>query len=293
MLHSMTGFGRSEFTIDEIYSVTIEVKSLNGKQLDLNLRLSSLVKPYEVEIRNIANKLIIRGSAELAIIVKQNGLAKPMQINKNIAAQYYKDIVELSAELNISNENILSTLLTLPEVVNVEQEILPEDSFEQIAVQISRTIELLSKHRAKEGVILYNDLQHCIQSIENGLQAIEPYEPLRIQRIRQRIQSALEDANASASIDLNRLEQELIYYIEKIDFSEEKIRLAQHCAYFKEILSQQDEMSKGKKLGFVLQEVGREINTLGSKANDASIQKIIVGMKDYLEKAKEQVLNVL
>ena len=194
--------------------------------------------------------------------------------------------------MKLSQENILTTLLNLPEVVAASAEQLEETHWLAIKNTLMTAIAQFQQHRILEGESLFKDLSNCIAQIEKGLNEILPLEPLRIEKLRQRINTNLAELIPSANIDNNRFEQEMIYYIEKIDFSEEKIRLQQHCTYFKEVLQSVD-MVKGKKLGFILQEVGREINTLGSKANDADIQKIIVQMKDYLEKAKEQVLNVL
>ncbi len=291
MIYSMTGFGRAEEHKDT-FQIVVELKSLNGKQLDLNTRLSSLLRPYEGTIRNIIQENLQRGTIDLSITVKENGLSKPMQVNLDLAKSYYQSIQRLAQELKLSQENILTTLLNLPEVVAASAEQLEETHWLAIKNTLVTAIAQFQQHRILEGESLFKDLSNCIAQIEKGLNEILPLEPLRIEKLRQRINTNLAELIPSANIDNNRFEQEMIYYIEKIDFSEEKIRLQQHCTYFKEVLQSVD-MVKGKKLGFILQEVGREINTLGSKANDADIQKIIVQMKDYLEKAKEQVLNVL
>jgi uncharacterized protein (TIGR00255 family) len=291
MLYSMTGFGRAEATIGA-FQVLAELKSLNGKQSDINTRISSLLRPYEHEIRSLVNSRLSRGTIDLTMTVKQDGVAKPMSINVPLAINYYKGMQAIAAELDLSVENALATLMALPEVVAADQDMLAEKDWHQIRAVLEQAADNLVEHRRKEGAVLEADLLQCIASIEEGLQSILPYEGVRIEKLRTKMMNALEEMVGAVNVDKNRFEQELIYYIEKIDFSEEKVRLAQHCVYFREILAAQDEV-KGKKLGFVLQEVGREINTLGSKANDASIQKIIVGMKDQLEKAKEQVLNAL
>lgn len=291
MLYSMTGFGREEATIGA-YQLVAEVKSLNGKQLDINTRIAPVLRPYEHDIRSLVTNALLRGTVELNISVKQDGVSKPMAINTQLALNYYKGIQEIATQLNLSQDNILATLMSMPEIVAPDQENLKEEDWKSMKDSIAKAIDNLKHHRQVEGQALQNDLENCIAHIERSLQAILPFEPLRIERQRSKINASLEEWVAAANIDKNRLEQELIYYIEKIDFSEEKIRLTQHCNYFREILTNAEEV-KGKKLGFILQEVGREINTLGSKANDADIQKIIVDMKDQLEKAKEQVLNVL
>ncbi len=291
MLYSMTGFGREEAAIGS-YQIVAEIKSLNGKQSDVNTRIAPVLRPYEGEIRTLVNAKLGRGTIDITISVKQDGVSKPMSINTNLAKSYYKGMQEIASELGLPQDNILATLMTMPEIVAPDQEALQEEDWAAMKNVIATAVENLRTHRRVEGVSLQQDLENCITNIENGLQEILPFEPLRIERLRSKINTSMEEWVAAANIDKNRLEQELIYYIEKIDFSEEKIRLTQHCNYFREILANDEEI-KGKKLGFVLQEVGREINTLGSKANDADIQKLIVGMKDQLEKAKEQILNVL
>lgn len=291
MLYSMTGFGREEAAIAN-YQIVAEVKSLNGKQSDINTRIAPVLRPYEHEIRSLINTRLGRGTIDITISVKQDGVSKPMSINTNLAQSYYKGMQEIATQLGLPQENILATLMSMPEIVAPDQESLQEDDWNAMKDVIVAAVENLRAHRKAEGISLQQDLENCIVNIEKGLQEILPFEPLRIDRLRSKINTSMEEWVAAANIDKNRLEQELIYYIEKIDFSEEKIRLTQHCNYFREILHNEEEV-KGKKLGFVLQEVGREINTLGSKANDADIQKIIVGMKDQLEKAKEQILNVL
>ncbi|GAA4456116.1 YicC/YloC family endoribonuclease [Rurimicrobium arvi] len=291
MLYSMTGFGRAEAVLGA-FQVLAEVKSLNGKQSDINTRISPLLRPYEHEIRSLVNNRLTRGTIDLTMTVKQDGVAKPMSINVPLAVNYYQGMKAIAEQLGLPTENVLATLMSLPEVVAADQEMLSEEDWLAIKNVLEQALKNLSLHREKEGVVLEADLLSCISAIEKGLQEILPFEPVRMEKLRSKMLNGLEEMVGVANVDKNRFEQELIYYIEKIDFSEEKVRLTQHCNYFREIIAGKDEV-KGKKLGFVLQEVGREINTLGSKANDASIQKIIVGMKDYLEKAKEQVLNVL
>jgi uncharacterized protein (TIGR00255 family) len=287
----MTGFGREEAMIGS-YQVIVEIKSLNGKQLDINARIPPMLRPYELEMRGQLNNKLVRGTVELNISVKQEGAAKAMTVNTGLATFYYQGMKQIAEQLNLPQENVLATLMRMPEVVATEQDALPEKEWEGISQLLSKAADNLRRHRQKEGMSLQADLEKCIGNIEQGLVNILPYEPKRLERVRARISGSLEEWVGAANVDTNRLEQELIYYIERIDFSEEKTRLTQHCNYFFEVLHN-DEEAKGKKLGFILQEVGREINTLGSKANDADIQKLIVSMKDELEKAKEQVLNVL
>lgn len=291
MLHSMTGYGRAETSFND-KTLQIEVKSLNGKQFDLRLNIPSLLKPYEVEIRNKLNERLYRGSVECTISVKSNGVSKPVSINTALAKSYYQPIVELANELGITQENLLSTLLKMPDVVTSTSEVITEAEWKAIADLLEKAIEQLILHRKDEGKSIEKDLLERVAAIEAQQAIIELHEPNRRIKIKEGLVKLLEQNVGSDKYDTNRLEQELIYYIEKIDISEEKVRLNNHCVYFKEVLKELD-ASKGKKLSFILQEMGREINTTGSKANDMEIQKAVILMKDELEKAKEQILNVL
>ncbi len=291
MLQSMTGYGRAETNFKD-KTFLIEVKSLNGKQFDLRLNIPSLLKPYEVEIRNKLNECLQRGSVECTISVKSNGVSKPVSINTALAKSYYAPIIELANELGIEKENILSTLLKLPDVVSSNSEVLTEEEWKAIADLLGIAIEHLIKHRTEEGKSIEKDLLERVAAIEGQQEVIAVHEPARRTKVKEGLIKLLEQHVGADKYDTNRLEQELIYYIEKIDISEEKVRLTNHCVYFKEVLKDK-ESSKGKKLSFILQEMGREINTTGSKANDMEIQKAVILMKDELEKAKEQILNVL
>ena len=291
MLHSMTGYGRAETNFNE-KTLLIEVKSLNGKQFDLRLNIPSLLKPYEVEIRNKLNETLFRGSVECNISVKSNGVSKPVSINTALAKSYYQPIVELANELGIEKENLLSTLLKLPDVVSSTSEVITEEEWKAISNLLQLAIDQLIQHRIEEGKSIEKDLLERVAAIEAQQANIAVHEPERRVKIKEGLVKLLEQHVGADKYDNNRLEQELIYYIEKIDISEERVRLTNHCAYFNTILSEKDP-SKGKKLSFILQEMGREINTTGSKANDVDIQKAVILMKDELEKAKEQILNVL
>jgi len=291
MLYSMTGYGRAEMTFND-KTLLVEVKSLNGKQFDVRLNIPSLLKPIEVEIRNTLNEHLFRGSVECSIFVRSNGASKPVNFNKALAKSYYQPIVELADELGIGKENILSTLLKMPDVVASTNEVLAEDEKHAIFGLLKQAIDLLNLHRQEEGKSIELDLLERVAGIEAQQAAIAVLEPNRRTKIKDGLIKLLEQNVGPDKYDNNRLEQELIYYIEKIDISEERVRLTNHCAYFKSILSEKDP-NKGKKLSFVLQEMGREINTTGSKANDIDIQKAVIVMKDELEKAKEQILNVL
>jgi uncharacterized protein (TIGR00255 family) len=291
MLYSMTGYGRAEANFnDKIFIV--EVKSLNGKQFDLRLNIPSLLKPYEIEIRNKLNELLLRGSVECTMSVKSNGVSKPVSINKELAKSYYQPIVELATELGIETDNILSTLLKMPDVVASNSEVISDAEWETLFNLLQEAAALLMNHRKNEGQSIEKDLLERVAAIEAQQVIIEKFEPTRRVKVKENLVKQLEQHVGADKYDLNRLEQELIYYIEKIDISEERVRLSNHCKYFNTILSEADP-SKGKKLSFILQEMGREINTTGSKANDMDIQKAVIQMKDELEKAKEQILNVL
>lgn len=292
MIYSMTGFGKAEGH-NSNKEVIIEIKSLNGKQFEITNKINPLVKPYEADIRKILSKGLKRGSVDLNIIIKQDGAAKPMKINTALAQSYYQSIKAIATSLGLPEEQVLPTLMRLPEVVAPEAESIDEADWQLIQQLLNNAVTQLNQHRLTEGAPIKQDLLNRINNIESHLQDVEVYEPGRIVRIKERITALLDEWAGSENWDSNRLEQELIYYIEKIDVSEEKQRLRQHCEYFRKLIADATEEGIGKKLGFVLQEVGREINTLGSKANDAAMQQIVVQMKDELEKAKEQVLNIV
>ena len=287
----MTGFGRAEQSyMDKVFLV--EVRSLNGKQYDIRLNIPSLLKPYEFDIRNMLNEGLIRGSIECVISLKQNGSAKPVSVNTELLKAYYAPIAEAAKELGISADNILSSLLKLPDVVSSSNEMLKEEEWKEVKQILQQAIDELNKHRMEEGKNMEADLRERIANIELQQEAILPLETMRRSKIKEGLKKVLEENVGKDNYDPNRLEQELIYYIEKIDISEERVRLKNHCDYFLSVLDNK-EMSKGKKLSFILQEVGREINTTGSKAYHAEVQKCVILMKDELEKAKEQILNIL
>jgi uncharacterized protein (TIGR00255 family) len=291
MLKSMTGFGRAEQTIGE-KTYLVEIKSLNGKQLEVQLRLAPLLKPYEFEIRSLIQEQLLRGSIECNISIKQNGTFRPVNINTDLIRTYYRQLSDLAAELQIDTNAVLSSLLRLPEVVTPASDMLDGQEYQQFSKVLQSALDELNRHRREEGAVMQQDLLQRVNNIHAQEEEILRLEPRRIARIREEIGQLLQKYVGAENYDANRLEQELIYYMEKIDIHEEQVRLRQHCAYFKELLSNNDE-SKGKKLSFIIQEMGREINTTGSKAYDADIQKSVVAMKDELEKAKELVLNVL
>lgn len=287
----MTGFGRAEQTVND-KTFLVEVKSLNGKQFEMQLRLPPLLRPYEFEIRSILQEKLVRGTIDCLITIKQNGTTKPVIINTDLIKAYYQQIEVLAGELSIDTNSVLSALLRLPEVVTPTNDFLNDNDFEDFKKVLLTALDELNQHRLEEGASLEKDLYTRITNINAQEEQIVLLEPNRIKRIREEIAQLLETYVGKENYDGNRMEQELIYYIEKIDIHEEQVRLKQHCEYFRSLLADDSE-AKGKKLSFIIQEIGREINTTGSKAYDATIQKCVVTMKDELEKAKEQVLNVL
>jgi uncharacterized protein (TIGR00255 family) len=291
MLKSMTGFGRTEQNVGD-KTFLVDIKSLNSKQFELQLKLPAFLRPFEFDIRRILSGKLARGSVDCVISLKETGNSKPVSINTELAKAYYKPLADLSAQLQLDPSHILSTLVKLPEVITPTGETLTDEEWQAFQKVIVTATDDLNLHRLEEGKILEEDLLLRIENISGQQDEISKLEPLRQKKIREGLVKLLEEKVGKENYDANRLEQELIYYIEKIDISEEQVRLKNHCDYFKTILAENEE-SKGKKLSFILQEIGREINTTGAKAYDATIQKCVVMMKDELEKAKEQILNVL
>lgn len=287
----MTGYGRAESNIGD-YNITIEIKSLNGKQFDVRMLTPSLLKAFEIDIRNLLNEELERGSIECSFIIKYNGATKPVSVNTDLLKAYYTSIKQAAIELNANDESLFSAIIRLPEVVSNNNNILNSDDWDKLKKLIQEATNSVNKHRLNEGAALEVSLIKNLETIENLDNQLKLLEPNRRIKIKENLQKIISENISAENIDNNRLEQELIYYLEKIDISEEQVRLNNHINYFKEILKGK-EKNKGKKLGFVLQEFGREINTTGSKAYDSDIQKIVVLMKDELEKMKEQVLNIL
>lgn len=291
MLYSMTGFGRAEATINS-RQVIVEMKSLNGKQFEVGQKLSPILRAYELDIRTLLSRSLKRGNIDLTVSIKQDGATRPMTVNTELAVFYYQSMQQIAKKLSIAEDNILSTLMRMPEVVATEQDMLPEEEWEQVKALIEQAAANLMEHRKNEGEALYKDMRTRISNIESLLEDIIPLEAERTEKVRTKLNNSLTEMLGKDKVDQNRFEQEMIYYLERIDFSEEKTRLKQHCIYFQETV-EKDDVIKGKVLGFILQEIGREINTLGAKANHAGIQQIVINMKDELEKAKEQILNIL
>ena len=287
----MTGYGRAEEMVGD-KTFLVEVRSLNGKQFDLRLQIPALLKPYEFEVRSMLNEGLERGSVECIITIKQNGAARPVTVNTDLLKAYYQSVVTVADELKADVTNLMAAILRLPDVVVNSTEMLNENDWKQFQSVLKKAINLLNDHRIEEGKSLEADLLKRLANIELQEKEIVALEPRRRTKIKEGLVKLLEENVGKENYDANRLEQELIFYIEKIDISEEQVRLKNHLEYFRSILAEKSK-SKGKKLSFILQEFGREINTTGSKANDSEIQKCVVLMKDELEKAKEQVLNVL
>lgn len=291
MIKSMTGFGRAEKTINK-KTFLVEIKSLNGKQFEINLKIPPLLKTYEFDIRNLVQESLIRGTVECVIQIKQNGFSKPVVINTELIRAYYGQLNELAQELSMDTNAVLSSLLRLPEIISPSNEVLDAEEWNDLKSVIVEALNEINSFRIEEGKSLEKELRLRLENIENQEKAILKLEPARKKKMKENLIQLLHENLGKENYDANRLEQEIIYYIEKIDIREEQVRLRNHCEYFLEILHS-DDTSKGKKLGFVIQEIGREINTTGSKAYDSEIQKCVVLMKDDLEKAKEQIFNVL
>lgn len=290
MIRSMTGFGSASVDFSN-KTISVEIKSVNSKFMDLNLRLPSAYKEKEMELRLELARLLERGKSEVSINIESQEIAKKTVINRQLAKAYYEELRSLDEELGINTPNYLQIILPLPEVMMNDRSVLSEEEFKAVILAMNKASDAFQNFRKNEGNAITRDLEMRINSIREGLKEIEKYESGRIDIVRRRLQSNLEEFIQLNNIDRNRFEQELIFYIEKFDISEEKVRLISHCDYF--IKTMNEDASAGKKLSFIAQEIGREINTIGSKANDADMQKSVVIIKDELEKIKEQVLNVL
>ena len=292
MIQSMTGYGKAVVAFGD-KKINVEVKSLNSKTLDLSTRICPLYREKEIEIRQAIAKTLERGKVDFAIWTKKNAASDATPINKELMKAYYKQICDIVATTGIPQpQDIFATILRMPDVMTrTEIEELTDEEWARVRQCIDNALEQLLAFRRQEGAALQRKFEEKIDNIEKLLAEIEPYEKSRVEKIRQRIIDGLASI-PEVEYDKNRLEQELIYYIEKLDISEEKQRLTNHLNYFRETMNE-DEHGIGKKLGFIAQEMGREINTTGSKSNNAEMQNIVVKMKDELEQIKEQVLNAL
>ena len=287
----MTGYGQASKDFQN-GRYTVELKSLNSKFLELNIKLPKAYSDKEFFLRNECTRLIERGKVMLTIVVENNDEAsKGANINQPLLAHYYKTLKKIASDLGESGENLMALAINFPEVIKYDENAVSENEWKDLLATFSEALNNFNTFRSDEGNVLMDDLRLRINNILDFMSGIEVVEPKRVLAVRERLAHFLAEAVGTENVDGNRLEQELIYYIDKLDITEEKVRLKSHCNYFLETLKETD--AGGKKLGFITQEIGREINTIGSKANNADIQKMVVGMKEELEKMKEQLLNVL
>ncbi len=291
MIKSMTGYGKAiAETLQK--KITIEIKSLNSKQLDLNTKVPWLYKEKEPEIRNIISQKLDRGKIDFSIYCDMLDDEVVTVINKSAVRNYYNQFKDIAAELKIDlDDQIFTAIMKLPDTLKTEKPEMSEEEWTIVKNQIIESINMLDLYRIEEGYSIMTDLNKCIGKILKFLETVATFEEGRITKVREKLASLLEESLGTDKVDKNRFEQEIIFYLEKYDINEEKVRLKTHCDYFTETLN--TPAPNGKILNFIAQEIGREINTIGSKANDASIQKLVVMMKDELEKIKEQTLNVL
>ena len=291
MMKSMTGFGKAAAILNG-KNYEIEIKSLNGKSLDINTKLPANYKERELEMRSIIGERLERGKIDFSLTVTVVSGGEAVKVNEELLASYFNTMSQISDRLNFKPDQtqLFTTLLRFPDVLRNDPEPLDENEWEFVKALLIKAVDALDNFRTQEGQNLKGDFVKRTNLILEYLSRVEPFEKQRVEQIKERIASRFEELKG-LDVDRNRFEQELIYYIEKLDITEEKIRLKNHCNYFIETIDAQE--APGKKLGFIAQEMGREINTLGSKANDSDIQKIVVMMKDELEKIKEQVLNIL
>ena len=290
MVKSMTGFGKAEAALQN-KKITVEIRSLNSKQLDLGLRLPAVYRQSEYEIRNIIARTIQRGKVDVFVTVESQAVETPARINKEVFREYLHQMTDTLAFAGIDADYdaIVPVIMRLPEVISTETESISDEEHAALIAATEAAAARLDAFRMQEGAILIADLLGRVDRIESYKEEVVPFEKARTETIKARILDNLE--KLQADVDRNRLEQEMIFYLEKLDITEEKVRLANHCRYFREVAA--GEEGAGRKLGFIAQEMGREINTMGSKANESNIQILVVKMKDELEKIKEQVLNIL
>ncbi|MBE6181151.1 MAG: YicC family protein [Rikenellaceae bacterium] len=293
----MTGFGKAEVSLPN-KKITVEIRSLNSKQLDLNLRLPAIYRQAEYDIRSTIGKAVVRGKVDVFVSVETNAVNTSATINSEVFAEYSRQLRDAMSATqmdpnfitsSIASSIVAQSILRLPDVVASEIQSTPEEELVALHSAIAAALEQFDAFRRQEGAVLISDLLYRVEKIENYKQEVTPFEKARTETIRARILDTLNQLNVE--VDHNRLEQEMIFYFEKLDITEEKVRLTNHCNYFREVAASED--NAGRKLGFIAQEMGREINTMGSKANESNIQVLVVKMKDELEKIKEQVLNIL
>ena len=290
MIRSMTGYGIAE-SLFNTKKITVEIRTLNSKQLDLAMKLPNELRFAELDFRNKVGSKLLRGKIDVVITITDTVLDQMNQINEDVVASYFKQIQTISERLGIAPSADMATLVfRMPGIFNIQEQSYDESFVAKIGETIDQALESVDQFRVQEGQILKKDLLHRVELIVGLLDQVDPFEKTRHDTIKQRLIKNLSELTTEGQYDENRFEAELIYYLEKLDITEEKVRLRQHCNYFNESC---DEDQAGKKLGFISQEMGREINTLGSKANEVNIQRLVVRMKDELEKIKEQVLNIL
>ncbi len=291
MLYSMTGYGSSKITDGE-YTAKVEIKTLNAKTTDVRVRIPASIQDREMHFRKIVLKEVKRGRIEVIINIETPDGDGDAALNKKLFKKYFKELNQIKEELKIEHSDIMQAILRIPNVVGVPDNEVDEKLMEITSQACISAVESLNTFRAEEGRITMMDLEERVNAIMTLLPQVEPFEVERIPKLRERIYKNLEEFKKLETVDHNRFEQEILFYIEKLDISEEKVRLTQHCKYFLEVLNSKS-IEVGKKLSFIAQEMGREINTLGSKAQHMDIQQIVVKMKDELEKIKEQLANVL
>ena len=286
----MTGFGKGEVSLPN-KKITVEVRSLNSKQLDLSVRMPGIYRQKEFDLRSAAAAAIQRGKADITVTVENTTVSTSATVNKEIFAEYIRQVNDALTYSGVSAEYdaIIPAVLRMPEVVSAQAENLSDEESAALMQALELALVQFNSFREQEGATLIADLLRRVDMIEEYKRQVEPFEATRAETIKNRIRENL--AQLKVDVDTNRLEQEMIFYIEKLDITEEKVRLANHCNYFREVAASEEAI--GRKLGFIAQEMGREINTLGSKANEANMQILVVKMKDELEKIKEQVLNIL
>ncbi len=284
----MTGFGKASGRIGA-KTVDVEIRSLNSKQLDLNMRLPHTYYSLEPEIRTLIPELLDRGKVDLFINIGGNEGKSNVSLNKSLARQYLKEFKSLAKDINESDIQFLPLILRMPDVFRTEEK-AEKKELETVLSLVRKAAQMVSNFRQQEGKALKKDIESNLLVIEGNEKKIDKLDPLRVEKLKERLMAKITEAADGRNIDTNRFEQEIIYYIEKLDINEEKSRLRAHCNYFRTTIN---EPNGGRKLGFIVQEIGREINTIGSKANDADIQRLVVEMKDRLEKIKEQLLNIL
>ncbi len=290
MIRSMTGYGKATCQFGS-KTISVELRSLNSKQIDINARMPLKYKDREMEIRNEIVRQIQRGKVDVFMSIEDSQTESAVVINQPVVRNYFEQLRKIANDFSIPvTESLLAAVLRMPDTFKTDSALIPEEEWAVVMQTLRDAIEHFNTFRMQEGQALQADIMKRIESISDNLKQIAPFESKRVDKIKDRLYKALNELENKEGFDKNRLEQELIFYLEKLDITEEKVRLSNHCTYFYDTLKEEN---PGRKLGFISQEIGREINTIGSKANDSDIQKLVVVMKDELEKVKEQLLNIL